>query len=150
MRIDYSHRLLKYMIENGKNVSQDCTYDDLPKAVYATQCYKNGDVVRKLEGILVLEPTRESIHIGNGMHVIDKFGKYINHSFDSNTKIYLNNIIAIKDIKSHDEITFNYNESEIDMAVPFKVYGIEVSGVKQTPYELRGTLPDPNTIVTPF
>ena len=64
------------------------------------------------------------------MHVTDKYGSYINHSFDPNTKIVGNKVVAIKNIFKNDEITFNYNESEIDMSEPFMSDGIYVCGKK--------------------
>jgi hypothetical protein len=79
-----------------------------------------------------LKPTKQSIHIGDGMHVTDKYGSYINHSFDPNTKIVGNKVVAIKDIFKNDEITFNYNESEIDMSEPFMSDGIYVCGKTET------------------
>ena len=66
------------------------------------------------------------------MHIIDKYGQFINHSFDPNVRIELNNIIAIEEIKPFDEITFNYNETEINMSDPFEVDGIKVCGKKYT------------------
>jgi len=121
------------MIEHGQHFINHtgCIISaDIPKGLYATRTYAIGDVILKLQGKLVLQPTKESIHIGNEMHVIDKYGQYINHSFEPNTQIELNNIIAIKEIKQYDEITFNYNESEINMANPFEVDGYEVCGKK--------------------
>ena len=101
---------------------------NLPKGLYATKKHNTGDIIHKLQGKLVLEPTRESIHIGYGLHIIDEFGQFINHSFEPNVKIEINNIVAIKDIEQFEEITYNYNESEIKMASPFEVNGIMVCG----------------------
>lgn len=137
MQVNICHRLIKNMIKNGESFLRRYGSDDyvvitqnMPKGVYATKTYKIGEIIIELKGELVLKPTRESIHIGHGMHVIDKYGKYINHSFDPNTRIEINKVIAIKEINLYDEITFNYNESEIEMAEPFEVDGIEVCGKK--------------------
>ena len=81
-----------------------------------------------MSGKLLTSPTRESIHIGNDMHVEDRQGKYINHSFDPTVRVSCNKLIATKDIFIGDEITFNYNESEINMHSPFDDDGICVSG----------------------
>lgn len=131
MEINICHRLIKYGIASGHSYCRHGVItEDVPKGLYATRAYNKGDIVRRLEGYLALKPTRESIHIGNGMHVIDQYGKYINHSFEPNTRIVSNDVIAIKEINQYDEITFNYNESEINMKEPFIVDGIEVCGIK--------------------
>ncbi len=129
MQVNISHRLIKSMIQKGNCfLSENMFVVDLPKALYAIKPFNVGETIRILEGKLVLQPTRESIHIGNGQHVIDKYGKFINHSFKPNTKIELNNVIAIQNIEKYDEITFNYNESEINMACPFEIDGVDVCG----------------------
>lgn len=124
MQVNICHRLVKQMVEKGLILIGNY----LPKGLYATQEYKEGEIIKKLEGQLVLKPTRESIYIGNGMHVIDEHGKYMNHSFEPNVRIELNNVIAIRDIQKYEEITFNYNETEINMAFPFDVDGVKVCG----------------------
>jgi len=86
-------------------------------------------VVFTLEGIENDNPTRESIHIGGNKHVTDKWGTFMNHSFNPTTKINGYDVVALKDIKRGDELTFNYNESEISMACPFKVGNTLVCGL---------------------
>jgi hypothetical protein len=135
MQVNICHRLLKNRIEKGEKFidiykARYINSDNIPKGLYATRSYAIGEIVLKLQGKLVLNPTRESIHIGNGMHVIDKYGEYINHSFEPNTRIVFNKVTAIKEIKQYEEITFDYNETEINMAEPFEVDGIIVRGEK--------------------
>jgi SET domain-containing protein len=43
------------------------------------------------------------------MHIIDDYGKFINHSSQPNTTIKLNNIIAIRNIEKYEEITINHD-----------------------------------------
>lgn len=126
MEVNYCHRLIKYEIEKGVNFRKG--HQRIPCGVYATKDYKSGEIVRTLNGDLILQPIRESIHIGNNMHVIDEYGKYINHSFEPNTEIVINKIVAKRDIKQYEEITFDYNESEINMAEPFEIDGVKVCG----------------------
>ena len=134
MQVNVCHRLIKNMIENGHvffdnfRSNRYVNISDIPKGLYTTRDFNTGEIITKLKGELNLIPTKESIHIGNGLHVIDSYGRFINHSFDPNTKIEFNNVVAIKDIKKYDEITFNYNETEINMAEPFEVDGIKVCG----------------------
>lgn len=132
MRVNICSRLIDKMIKNGHSfVSPRITvYNDIPLGVYATQTYKIGDIVRVMVGKMSNMPTQKSIHIGDNMHLVDEFGQYINHSFDPNIKVVTNKLIAIKDINIYDEITFNYNDSELEMDCPFEDDGILVCGKK--------------------
>jgi len=125
MEMNVCHRLIKSLVESGVIITQ---FKMIPLGLYATKQYQAGEVVHRLEGTLRLTPTKTSVHIGNGMHITDKFGSYMNHSFEPNTKIVSNQVIAIKDIAIHEEITFDYNESEVNMAEPFEVDGVWVKG----------------------
>jgi hypothetical protein len=87
--------------------------------LFATQQYNSGDLIRKLEGPIVDKPTRTSIEISEETHIEDKYGIYMNHSFHPSCKIHNGGIVAIKEIKKDDELTFNYNDSETQMACPF-------------------------------
>lgn len=135
MRVDICHRLIKQMIEKGETFVCDNGYGcynilpkNIPKGLYSTRTFTAGEIVRKLKGELVLKPTMQSIHIGNGMHIIDDYGKYINHSFEPNIRIELNNMIAIRNIEQNEELTINYNDTEINIANPFEVDGVKVCG----------------------
>jgi hypothetical protein len=140
--VGISYRLIQEDMMENENIFKIYTDNDgvrwytlglktsLPNALYSDANFLKGSVVHTLSGELTLKPTKQSIHIGDGMHVTDKYGSYINHSFDPNTKIVGNKVVAIKNIFKNDEITFNYNESEIDMSEPFMSDGIYVCGKK--------------------
>jgi hypothetical protein len=98
------------------------------KGLFALQKFNVGQVVFTLTGTILDKPIRESIHVGGGIHILDERGAYINHSFDPTTIIDNINVVAIKELNEGDEITFNYNESEINMASPFYVHGVHVHG----------------------
>lgn len=98
------------------------------KGLFVSKNFKIGDIIFILSGEIFDYPSRESIHIGNNKHIVDEYGSYINHSFDPTVKISGKMIVAIKNINKGDEITFNYNENEINMASPFVVDGILVKG----------------------
>ena len=100
------------------------------KALYATKSYKKDDIVFKLSGVVYDHPTRETIRVCDNIHVHDDYGIYMNHSFTPTCYIDNYNVKALIDINPKDELTFNYNENEIDMANPFIVDGIIVSGMK--------------------
>ena len=107
-------------------------------ALYATKYYNKGDIVFILTGETFDHPTRESIHVGNNIHIYDEYGIFMNHSFHPTTKINKYEVIALVDINPGDELTFNYNETEVNMASPFIVDGVKVCG-KITSTELRGS-----------
>lgn len=98
------------------------------KGLFSTQKYKKGEIVFTLSGKVYDAPTRETIHIGNNKHIYDEFGIFINHSFTPNIYIDSINVIALVDIDIDDELAFNYNESEINMASTFYADNILVCG----------------------
>jgi hypothetical protein len=103
--------------------------DDFRKhGLCATRDYSEGEIVFVLSGTIHDHPTRESIHIGDGKHILDNYGRYVNHSFNPSVRISSTNVIALHDIKANEEITFNYNESELNMAAPFYDNNILVCG----------------------
>jgi hypothetical protein len=133
MQVNICPRLIEKMIKNGhKFISNSKTlYDFPPFGIYATKTYKSNEIIYVMTGKLLNTPTQKSIHIGDNMHLVDEFGQYINHSFDPNVRIEGNKLIAIKDIDIYDEITYNYNDSELEMACPFEDDGIKVCGKKK-------------------
>lgn len=98
------------------------------KGLFALKNFSKDQIVFVLDGKILNHPTRESIHIGNNVHIHDEFGAFINHSFEPSTKIINRCVTAIKEINIGEEITFNYNESEINMSSPFIANGILVKG----------------------
>jgi len=134
MFVAISHQLLKKQIESGLVLSQlqSGKYDiSAPQGLYVSVKYYQDDVIYIMEGTLKKTPTKQSIHIGNNMHLIDNYGKYINHSFNPNIKVVGNKLVALRDIQPFEEIMFNYNESEIYMACPFEDEGQQVCGKKE-------------------
>ena len=111
------------------------------KGVFATKNYKINDIIHILDGEVKLIPNKYSIEIGKDMHIIDDYGKFINHSFSPNAKIDENKVIAIKNISSGEEICYNYNDSESVMASPFYCNGILVSGKNDKAIKKRFTIP---------
>ena len=99
--------------------------------LYGTKQYMKNTKIYKLVGEIVNKPTRTSIEIGENQHIEDKYGIYMNHSFDPNCKIQNGHIFSIKNINIRDELTFNYNDSETNMACPFvdNITQQKVSGV---------------------
>jgi hypothetical protein len=98
------------------------------KGLYSTSYFAIGDLIFVLSGPEYDKPTRETIHVGHNVHIHDKFGEYMNHSFDPTTYINGCFVIAAKNINKGDELTYNYNLTEINMACPFELDGQLVCG----------------------
>ena len=101
------------------------------KGLILRKSVKKGEIVFTLSGKIFDHPTRESIHVGNNKHVYDEFGIFINHSFEPTVYIDGFDVVALMDLNDGDEITFNYNDSEINMANTFQIGNILVCGKKQ-------------------
>jgi len=98
------------------------------RGLFATRQHKKGDIIRILKGSISDKPDRLSIEIMPNVHVLDEYGKCVNHSFEPTTIIKNGSIVAHKDIFPGDEITFNYNSSESSMSHPFVVDNRKVCG----------------------
>lgn len=85
-----------------------------------TKNFNIGDIVLKLEGKIFDEPTRTSIQINENQHIDCYLGRFVNHSSTPNCKVENRCLIAITKIKENDSITFDYNETEYELAHPFK------------------------------
>lgn len=100
--------------------------------LYATKDYAKGQIIYMLNGPEFDKPTKYTIHIGDNVHILDDYGKSMNHSFSPSTFIDGKNVTALVNIKVGDELTFNYNASELKMDAPFVVDGVLVCGKSET------------------
>lgn len=103
----------------------------IPLGLYINRECKSGEIIHVMAGHLSNHCTNHTIYIGNGMHLEDEFGKYINHSFDPNVKVVNNTLVAIRDIQKYEEITYNYNDSGVNLCRTFMDEGIKVCGKKE-------------------
>ena len=101
------------------------------KGLILRKSVKKGEIVFILSGEIADHPTRESIHIGDNKHIYDENGIFINHSFEPTVRIDGYNVVALMDINDGDEISFNYNDSEINMANTFQMGDVLVCGQSQ-------------------
>ena len=124
--------------------------DDFDYGVYATEDIEIAEIVVRLSGNWIVEPSRTSIQIGE-RHLESSTGGYVNHHCDPNcvvlcnlvdltlterlvpidvkikgslTSMMISNpkpvLVAIKPILKDEEITFDYNTTESNLANPFK------------------------------
>jgi len=99
-------------------------------AIISNYSYSEGDIIYKLIGSISSKRTRETIEVGDGVHLLDEFAQFINHSFKPSVRIVGSELIAIKKILISDEITFDYTKNESNIISPFICYetGITVDG----------------------
>jgi hypothetical protein len=97
----------------------------------ATGLIQPGELIMRLEGDLTRQPTRYSVQVDAGLHLevpaeaglellLDRFfWRFLNHSCDPSAIIRGREVIARRRIKPWDEVTFDYDSTEWDMAEPF-------------------------------
>tara|TARA_Y100000996_G_scaffold415515_1_gene410741 strand:- start:6759 stop:7121 length:363 start_codon:yes stop_codon:yes gene_type:complete len=93
---------------------------DLGYGVFSERAYLEGDLIKRMQGKILKNPTRHSIEISKDKHILDEQGMYMNHSFNPNCIIVGLDIIALEPIRGGDELTFNYNQTETKISYPFK------------------------------
>ena len=92
---------------------------DGTRSLYSNKEYNINEKIHLLTGTVYDKPSRTTIEIGINTHIDDEYGIFMNHSFSPSCKIQDGYIIALRNINSNDELTFNYNDSETSMACPF-------------------------------
>ena len=89
------------------------------KGLFLERQVQEGEVIYTLDGPTLLTPTQTSIKISDFIHVEDKYGQFINHNCHPSVRVYDAEIIALRDLKAGEEITFNYLENEDELVAPF-------------------------------
>ncbi len=90
-----------------------------------------GTVILAVSGVFVDRPSKYSIQVDDNLHIEASSGqlsppdqgchpwRFLNHSCDPNAILVGLQLIAIKPVRPGDEITFDYNTTEYEMATPF-------------------------------
>ena len=90
-----------------------------------------GELLFTIDGELTATPNRYTVQIGRDAHVdvpaeydfeaiLDRFyWRFMNHSCDPTVFIRGRAVISLKPVSFGQDITFNYNTTEFDMAEPF-------------------------------
>jgi uncharacterized membrane protein YeiB len=95
-------------------------------SLHALRSFAPGEIVFPLEGRLVRQPTRFTIQIGADAH-LDPISErtspwgYLNHGCDPNVAIdvWRRAVVARRPIVAGDELRFDYNSTEWELAEPF-------------------------------
>lgn len=97
----------------------------------ATAPIESGAEVMRIEGRLTSRPSRTSVQIGDDLHVDVPEGldlervldthawRFMNHACDPTVRLAGRAIVALRRIAAGEEITFDYNTTELDMSTPF-------------------------------
>jgi hypothetical protein len=90
-----------------------------------------GDVLFQIEGVRTRRPTRYSVQIGARLHIdLDPghsaeeimsryYWRFMNHACEPSAWIRDQEVIALHGIRPGDDVTFDYNSTEYEMAEPF-------------------------------
>ena len=102
-------------------------------ALVARRPVAAGETVLRLAGNIVAAPTRYTLQLGEDQHIEpplvsetplpseteDSLWRFTNHSCGANTYVKGRAFVAREAIAEGDEVTFDYNTTEYDMAAPF-------------------------------
>ncbi len=98
----------------------------------AKRAFPAGALVLELEGVLTATPDRYSVQVGAGQHIEPPQGsddadprylwRFLNHSCRPNAEFVGRQLIAIRPIRTGEEITFDYETTEESMAEPFRCH----------------------------
>lgn len=82
------------------------------KAVKTNTDFTTGNIVLFICCKTESTPTKYTIQIEPGYHILDPIVKEINHSLDPNVRLDGHSLVAIRPIRKGDEIKRNYYETE--------------------------------------
>ena len=88
-------------------------------AVFSSIFIPKGEIVHVLSGPISTTRTKYTIEIFDNQHILDEYGKYMNHSSTPTVMIQNIHVVALRDIMPGEEICFDYNHSESEISCPF-------------------------------
>lgn len=96
-------------------------------ALFALQSFQPGEVIAAFwAGTIAAEPTYLTVQVDTGKHITlqPEFLQYINHSCDPNVffDTSLMQLVALKELRAGDEMTFFYPSTEWKMTQSFNCY----------------------------
>lgn len=130
------------------STSSPCAVRDVSHGVglFATRDIAAGSAILEISGRVQNTPTRYSIQFADGQHVEADGAlpdhemrtrhpwRFLNHCCDPNARIDGRTLRAIHAIRAGEQITFDYNTTELDMAEPFRC----LCGARECIGEVRG------------
>ena len=96
-------------------------------ALFALRSFQPGEVIAEFwPGTIAAEPTYLTVQVDVGKHITlqPEFLQYINHSCDPNVffDTTLMKVVALKEIREEEEMTFFYPSTEWQMTQSFNCY----------------------------
>ena len=94
------------------------------RSTVATRVFHTGEIVFPVAGESTARPTRYTIQVAADRHVLTTCARFVNHNcgpncrFDDAAMVFR----ALQTIACGEEITFNYNTTEYDLACPFRCH----------------------------
>lgn len=97
----------------------------------AVRAIARGERLFRIEGIKTRRPSRYSVQIGEDLHIdlgpghshgeiLERyFWRFMNHACEPNAWIRDREVVALHSIQPMEDVTFDYNSTEYDMAEPF-------------------------------
>ena len=132
-----SYATVHEMTNQAVNPTAECIQPEFVDGQYrllATRDFQIGDHILRLVGEIVETPSKYSVQLGPGQHMdlpaeirseppVDRYRwRFLNHSCEPNAEFDDINLVAAREIKASQEITFDYNTTEYDLAVPFECH----------------------------
>jgi len=99
--------------------------------VFAVEELATGQTVLVIDGEPVERPSRWSMQVDTHRHIsvrddlalaelLERYPwRFTNHACEPNTRLMGTTLVAVRPIAAGEEITFNYNTTELDLAEPF-------------------------------
>jgi len=82
--------------------------------------FQSGEEVCRVEGEEIQKPNRYSVQVTQNLHInVQEPVMYINHDCNGNIELIGRRFVAKKDISVGEEIAFDYNSTEDELAEPF-------------------------------
>jgi hypothetical protein len=96
----------------------------------ATRPFEAGECIVELEGVLTARPSRYTVQLAEDLHLAPPPGldpadttraawRFLNHACEPNARLDGRQLMAWRPIAAGEEITFDYETTELDMAEPF-------------------------------
>jgi hypothetical protein len=99
--------------------------------VLVTRPAAEGALLLVLEGVVVPRPSRFSVQVGLHEHLEPPAGtdietlfdhypwNFLNHCCEPSARLRGRELVAARELRAWDQVTFDYNANEFDMAAPF-------------------------------
>jgi len=104
------------------------------KSLKTARNFKCMESIIKICGTISDKSDKYSIQISENQHIVGELGNFINHSCNFNCYIYVDKeiwLVAKRNIRKDEELTFNYNTTEYELSCPFDCFcgGLDCQGI---------------------